>query len=238
MLEDHREAPPAELAQPRRWSALRMSSPSSRTSPAVGSISRVRQRTSVDLPLPDRPMTTKTSPGRTSNEHVADGDRRAGLAPQLVARQVGVRRPDRSCARPARRPSRGCGPRGSAWSRASRVGRSIVAVTRSSPLPNQPVAPGAVFCQMCFASRYSSGGAVEFGRLDPIGSSPSLPIPAFLSTVLAPPLPRGPSSALPPPPLSSLLHLRTLLLSRSPLLHSQRRIPTASVSASALPFAP
>ena len=43
-----------------------MSSPSKTTSPAVGSISRVRQRTSVDLPEPESPMTTKTSPGATS----------------------------------------------------------------------------------------------------------------------------------------------------------------------------
>ena len=34
--------------------------------PEVGSTSRVRQRTSVDLPEPDSPMTTKTSPGATS----------------------------------------------------------------------------------------------------------------------------------------------------------------------------
>ena len=54
----------------RSWaaSAFRMSSPSNRTSPAVGSMRRVMQRTSVDLPLPDRPMTTNISPGRTSNE--------------------------------------------------------------------------------------------------------------------------------------------------------------------------
>jgi len=45
-----------------------MSSPSKTTSPAVGSISRVRQRTSVDLPEPDSPITTKTSPGATSND--------------------------------------------------------------------------------------------------------------------------------------------------------------------------
>ena len=45
-----------------------MSSPLSSTEPAVGSMSRVRQRTSVDLPEPDRPITTKTSPGATSNE--------------------------------------------------------------------------------------------------------------------------------------------------------------------------
>src|SRR5450755_827356 len=51
----------------RRWaSALPMSSPSRSTSPAVGSISRVRQRTRVDLPLPDRPITTNTSPWATS----------------------------------------------------------------------------------------------------------------------------------------------------------------------------
>ncbi len=38
------------------------------TWPEVGSISRVRQRTSVDLPEPDRPITTNTSPGATSND--------------------------------------------------------------------------------------------------------------------------------------------------------------------------
>ena len=31
--------------------------------PAVGSISRISVRTSVDLPEPERPMTTNTSPG-------------------------------------------------------------------------------------------------------------------------------------------------------------------------------
>ncbi len=36
--------------------------------PAVGSMSRVSSRTSVDLPEPDRPITTNTSPGATSNE--------------------------------------------------------------------------------------------------------------------------------------------------------------------------
>ena len=47
-------------------SAVRMSSPSNVTAPEVGSISRVRQRTSVDLPEPDRPITTNISPGATS----------------------------------------------------------------------------------------------------------------------------------------------------------------------------
>ena len=50
-----------------RWPPV-MSWPSITTVPAVGSISRVRQRTSVDLPEPDRPITTKTSPGATSKE--------------------------------------------------------------------------------------------------------------------------------------------------------------------------
>ena len=36
--------------------------------PAVGSISRISVRTSVDFPEPDRPMTTNTSPRQTSNE--------------------------------------------------------------------------------------------------------------------------------------------------------------------------
>ena len=35
------------------------------------------------------------------------------------------------------------------------VAGSVVAVTCRHP-PNQPVGPGAVFCQMCLASRYSS----------------------------------------------------------------------------------
>src|SRR5690606_11303501 len=46
----------------------RMSVPSSTTEPAVGSMSRVRQRIRVDLPDPERPMTTKISPGSTSKE--------------------------------------------------------------------------------------------------------------------------------------------------------------------------
>ena len=53
------------------------------TSPAVGSISRVRQRTSVDLPEPDRPMTTKTSPGAHVEGDVADGGDAAGPLLQL-----------------------------------------------------------------------------------------------------------------------------------------------------------
>ena len=40
-----------------------MTSPSISTLPAVGSMSRLRQRTSVDFPDPESPMTTKTSPG-------------------------------------------------------------------------------------------------------------------------------------------------------------------------------
>ena len=36
--------------------------------PALGSISRISVRTSVDLPEPDRPMTTNTSPGLMSSE--------------------------------------------------------------------------------------------------------------------------------------------------------------------------
>ena len=68
VLEDHREPPPAQLAEPLRARLADVLAVEQRPRRAVGSISRVRQRTSVDLPLPDRPMTTKTSPGRTSNE--------------------------------------------------------------------------------------------------------------------------------------------------------------------------
>ena len=45
-----------------------MSCPPIVTLPWVGSISRVSSRTSVDLPEPESPITTNTSPGRTSNE--------------------------------------------------------------------------------------------------------------------------------------------------------------------------
>ena len=41
--------------------------------PALGSIRRISVRTRVDLPEPDRPMTTNTSPGWTSIDDVADG---------------------------------------------------------------------------------------------------------------------------------------------------------------------
>jgi len=41
-----------------------MSSPSNSTLPEVGRLSRFRQRTTVDFPEPDRPMTTKISPRR------------------------------------------------------------------------------------------------------------------------------------------------------------------------------
>ena len=42
--------------------------PSIITSPRVGSMSRARQRTSDDLPLPDSPITTNVSPRPTSKE--------------------------------------------------------------------------------------------------------------------------------------------------------------------------
>ncbi|MCY1178718.1 hypothetical protein D9M73_190840 [compost metagenome] len=43
-------------------SYCRMSTPSTRIAPLVGSIRRLKWRTSVDLPEPDRPMITKISP--------------------------------------------------------------------------------------------------------------------------------------------------------------------------------
>ena len=48
--------------------AFSRSLPSSSTLPAVGSISLERQRSNVDLPEPDRPMTMKISPWRTLSE--------------------------------------------------------------------------------------------------------------------------------------------------------------------------
>ena len=46
----------------------RRSAPSISTEPELGSMSRERQRTSVDLPDPDRPITIRSSPGATSRE--------------------------------------------------------------------------------------------------------------------------------------------------------------------------
>lgn len=45
-----------------------MSVPSTWMLPAVGSMSLLRQRTNVDFPLPDKPMTTRISPCWTSRE--------------------------------------------------------------------------------------------------------------------------------------------------------------------------
>src|SRR4051794_19602254 len=56
------------ISRRRLLSAWAMSTPSTHTCPMVGSIRRGKQRSKVDLPLPERPITTKVSPGKTSNE--------------------------------------------------------------------------------------------------------------------------------------------------------------------------
>ena len=50
------------------WLAPVTSWPAIEIEPALGSISRINVRTRVDLPDPDNPITTNTSPGQTSNE--------------------------------------------------------------------------------------------------------------------------------------------------------------------------
>ena len=50
------------------WLAAITSLPAISICPAVGSIRRISVRTSVDLPEPERPITTNTSLGHTSNE--------------------------------------------------------------------------------------------------------------------------------------------------------------------------
>ena len=42
--------------------------PSIRSSPDVGSISRLSMRSTVDFPDPDKPMIMKNSPGATEND--------------------------------------------------------------------------------------------------------------------------------------------------------------------------
>ena len=190
----------------RSSSALRMSSPSSMTSPAVGSIRRVMQRTRVDLPLPDRPITTKTSPGLTSN----DTSRIAIIEPVLALsssrEQVDVRRADdlvlgrpedlpQVLDRDRRRRGVPVWPGGdvhgsrrdlghAAFLPAMRSGSSVavrvdhdIDGSRIVRRPvarwkacgdvqslNQPDGPGAVFCQMCLASRYSSRPVIPSSR--------------------------------------------------------------------------
>src|SRR5699024_10365032 len=49
-------------------SAFDKSCPSITILPSVGSINRLTKRIKVDLPLPERPIITKVSPGLTLNE--------------------------------------------------------------------------------------------------------------------------------------------------------------------------
>jgi hypothetical protein len=70
-LEHHGEVARADVAQllrARRPTSISPSSVSSTTRPAVGGMSRFRQRSSVDLPLPERPMITKNSPRFSRND--------------------------------------------------------------------------------------------------------------------------------------------------------------------------
>ena len=85
--------------------------PLNNISPAVGSISRDRQRTSVDLPEPDRPMMTKISPRRTLRSTARTAGNEAPARSARRRRDFARARPDvRRRAR--RRPSRRHGRRG------------------------------------------------------------------------------------------------------------------------------
>ena len=72
----------------RRWPrrACRCSRAPMKISPAVGSISRLRWRTSVDLPEPLRPMTQKISPGRTVRDVGHADDTAVAFADLVLAR--------------------------------------------------------------------------------------------------------------------------------------------------------
>ena len=86
-----------------RIDSVRMSTPSMTISPSVGSISRLRWRISVDLPEPDRPITTKISPRSTDRETSWRPTRVAGFGEDLVL----ARRPPSG----ARAPAPACGPK-------------------------------------------------------------------------------------------------------------------------------
>ena len=166
VLEDHGELAAAQVAQ-RAWRRPRgCPRPRRRSRPAVGSISRVRHRTSVDLPEPDRPMTTKTSPGETSKFT----SRTAAVHPvrSISSRRV---RPHSSSElrhlvglRPEHLPQPAHGDdRGASesWGVPRRCGTSVCVGGHDRPLfgvqpRNQCCGRGWMFCQMCLGSRYSS----------------------------------------------------------------------------------
>ena len=106
VLEDHRDRVPAQLAQLGSRSRAITSRPSISIAPAVGSISRISVRTSVDLPEPESPMTTKTSPGQTSSETSLTATTLPVFARSSAAREVDVLGADEALGVAARRPSR------------------------------------------------------------------------------------------------------------------------------------
>ena len=62
--------------------------------PALGSMSRISVRTSVDLPDPRQPMTTNTSARVDIERDISDGDHIAGRLAQLGSGELGVGRAD------------------------------------------------------------------------------------------------------------------------------------------------
>ncbi len=123
------------------WRRIRVSSrseassrfrPSNRMRPAVGSISRDMQRTSVDLPEPESPMMTKISPAAIAKRDVLHRADQPGCGE--LARATGRR----SCA--ARKRS-GSGP-------------------NSFQTPSQASLTSAVIARACFVSWSTSGLAL------------------------------------------------------------------------------
>ena len=76
VLEDHRNFPTAEFGEFLRTIGEDVVAVKADLA-CVGSTSRIRHRARVDLPLPERPITTKVSPASTLN----DTSRRATTAP-------------------------------------------------------------------------------------------------------------------------------------------------------------
>ena len=89
MLEHHAHLVAADARSARRRAPSADRLPSNSTLPEVGSISRDRQRSSVDLPEPDRPMTMKISPWRTSRSTRAHRADEPGLG-ELGRRRLAV----------------------------------------------------------------------------------------------------------------------------------------------------
>ena len=124
------------------------SCPAMSIAPAVGSISRIRVRTSVDLPEPERPITTKTSPGQT----LIDTSRTAATQPVF--------------SRSSLRDSSASGVPRTRWALLPKIFHTPSARMSGSPLRStrSPFEPGATAPPLIAAALIRASGAAPGKR--------------------------------------------------------------------------